>query len=217
MCWVPIGDLKIGYVWAVQPLPRSRTRAELVVIRYRQEDFNDDLIRLWYEKTGHGAENAEKAALSVYHSHLAAEPCRVTAVYGYNLDAAVDPAESLWMDESVDGQKMWQNWNEAVRFLLNADGDTAAQCVQYCFKSTMLVEAFKRWEDAGQTALLYETSKIRGVPQGADWSKTEGGQQILENFVAFLRLYVLKLSAAGVDRALTLLRVPGTLHLTMKL
>jgi hypothetical protein len=168
----------------------------MCVRRYRSDDFNDDLVRMWYEKTGHGADAAEKAALSVYHSHLPTEPCRVTAVYGYNLDAASEQSMDAWMDESVDGQKMWQNWNEMVRFLLNCDGDTAAQAVQYCFKSTALVEAFRQWEDAGQTGLLYEVGKIRGVPQGADWSKTEGGQQTLENFVAFLRLYVIALHVA---------------------
>jgi hypothetical protein len=58
------------------------------------------------------------------------------------------------------------------------------------------VEAFRQWEDAGQTGLLYEVGKIRGVPQDADWSTTEGGQQTLENFVAFLRLYVIALHVA---------------------
>ena len=60
MCWAPVGDLKIGY---------------------RTDGFSDEFIRLWYEKTVHGADAAEKAALAVYHVHLPDEPCRVTSVY----------------------------------------------------------------------------------------------------------------------------------------
>ena len=35
----------------------------------------------------------------------------------------------------------------------------------------------------------YESSRVSVVPQGATWSKTEGGQQTLENFFAMLEIY----------------------------
>jgi len=168
VCWTPVGDLKIGY---------------------RSDDFNDDIIRMWYEKTGYVADLVERTALYEYHEHLPLEPCRVTAVFGYNLEAADDPDIADWMASSVDGQKMWENWREMFSFLFSEDTDTAAQAVQYIFKSSTLVEAFKRWEDAGLLALSYPPAHIRGVPQGENWSDTEGGQQIIENFFEFMATY----------------------------